>query len=100
MKASRIGTVLMIVGLILLISNSNEVMVEGADGVACNPMQLSSCMNSIISGAPPSTQCCSKIKEQKPCLCGYLKNPILKSFVSSPNARKVANDCGTPFPNC
>ncbi|KAA0058095.1 non-specific lipid-transfer protein 2 [Cucumis melo var. makuwa] len=100
MKTSRIGSILMIVGAILLISNSNEVMVEGADQVACNPMQMSSCMNSIVSGTPPSSQCCSKIKEQKPCLCGYLKNPFLKSFVSSPNARKVANDCGTPFPNC
>lgn len=100
MRASRVGMILMTIGVILLISKSDVVvMVEGAE-VSCNPMQMSSCMNSIISGTPPSKQCCSKIKEQRPCLCGYLKNPFLKNFVDSPNARKVATDCGTPFPTC
>ncbi|XP_057446992.1 non-specific lipid-transfer protein 2-like [Lotus japonicus] len=68
--------------------------------VTCSPVQLSSCVSAITSSTPPTNLCCSKIKEQKPCLCQYLKNPYLRKFVSSPNARKVANTCGTPFPRC
>ncbi|KAA3459749.1 hypothetical protein ERO13_A12G267200v2 [Gossypium hirsutum] len=68
--------------------------------VTCSPTQLSSCVSAITSSSPPSKLCCSKIKEQKPCLCQYLKNPNLKKFINTPNARKVASTCGTPFPKC
>ncbi|KAJ6867294.1 non-specific lipid-transfer protein 2-like [Populus alba x Populus x berolinensis] len=66
----------------------------------CNPGQLSPCLGAIMSSTPPSTTCCSKLKEQEPCLCGYLKDPSLKQFVSSPGATKVARDCGVPYPSC
>ncbi|XP_038994379.1 non-specific lipid-transfer protein 2-like [Hibiscus syriacus] len=72
---------------------------ELSTAVTCNPTQLSPCVGAITS-APPSKACCSKIKEQKPCLCQYLRNPNLKKFVNTPNARKVASTCGTPFPKC
>ncbi|OWM62618.1 hypothetical protein CDL15_Pgr019912 [Punica granatum] len=68
--------------------------------VTCKPTELSSCVSAITSATPPSSLCCNKIKEQKPCLCQYLRNPNLKKFVNSPNARKVASTCGTPFPAC
>ncbi|XP_004137484.1 non-specific lipid-transfer protein 2 [Cucumis sativus] len=74
--------------------------VEITMAVTCSPVQLSSCVSAITSSVPPSKLCCSKIKEQKPCLCKYMQNPTLKKFVASPNARKVANTCGTPFPKC
>nr|WOE53365.1 non-specific lipid-transfer protein type 2 [Citrullus colocynthis] len=76
------------------------IMVEISMAVKCSPLQLSSCVSAITSAVPPSKLCCSKIKEQKPCLCNYMQNPTLKKFVASPNARKVANTCGTPFPKC
>ncbi|KAI5330455.1 hypothetical protein PRUPE_5G224300 [Prunus persica] len=68
--------------------------------VTCNPTELSPCAGAITSSTPPSTICCTKIKQQKPCLCQYLNNPNLKKFVNTPNARKVARTCGTPFPKC
>ncbi|CAN0893067.1 Probable non-specific lipid-transfer protein AKCS9 [Linum grandiflorum] len=71
-----------------------------AAAVTCNPMQLSSCASAISSSTPPSRLCCNKIREQKPCLCKYLKNPALRAYINTPNARKVASTCGTPFPNC
>ncbi|KAE8662085.1 Non-specific lipid-transfer protein 2 [Hibiscus syriacus] len=73
---------------------------ELSTAVTCNPTQLSPCVGAITSSSPPSKLCCSKIKEQKPCLCQYLRNPNLKKFVNTPNARKVASTCGTPFPKC
>ncbi|XP_022135324.1 non-specific lipid-transfer protein 2 [Momordica charantia] len=87
-------------GLAILVAVVVAGVVEVGWAVTCSPMQMSPCVGAIISSSPPSALCCSKIKEQKPCLCGYLKNPSLRSFVDSPNARRVASDCGTPFPTC
>lgn len=91
-KASLLVTMVVVVMLLA------EAKVSQA--VTCNPGQLSPCLPAISSSSPPSTTCCSKLKEQKPCLCGYLKDPALKQFVSSPGARKVASACGVPYPSC
>ncbi|XAR67540.1 hypothetical protein NMG60_11002332 [Bertholletia excelsa] len=74
--------------------------VEISTAVTCNPTELSPCMGAIMSSSKPSPQCCAKIKQQKPCLCQYIRNPNLKQFVTSPNARKVSNTCGVPMPKC
>ena len=71
-----------------------------AKAVTCSPLQLSSCIAAITSSAPPSSTCCTKLREQRPCLCGYLKDPNLRQYVNSPGARKVASTCGVPFPSC
>ncbi|KAK2974696.1 hypothetical protein RJ640_021911 [Escallonia rubra] len=57
--------------------------------VTCSALQLSPCASAIMSATTPSPTCCSKIKEQRPCLCKYLKDPNLKKFISSPNAKKA-----------
>ncbi|KAE8022061.1 hypothetical protein FH972_007895 [Carpinus fangiana] len=71
-----------------------------AKAVTCNPLELSSCLSAITSSAQPSTTCCGKLREQKPCLCGYIKNPNLKQYVGSPGAKKVASTCGVSIPRC
>ncbi|XP_021757350.1 non-specific lipid-transfer protein 2-like [Chenopodium quinoa] len=95
MKPSFINMAICAV-LVLVLANTVEV----ANAVSCSPAQLSPCVNAITSASPPTAVCCSKIKEQKPCLCQYMKNPYLKKFVNTPNAWKVARSCGTPFPKC
>ncbi|KAG2403780.1 hypothetical protein LR48_Vigan549s008000 [Vigna angularis] len=67
---------------------------------ACSASQLTPCIPAITSSSPPSSTCCAKLNEQKPCLCGYLKNPALKQYVNSPNAKKVLSTCGVPYPKC
>ncbi|KAI5677463.1 hypothetical protein M9H77_08413 [Catharanthus roseus] len=76
------------------------IEVSKVEAVTCNPIQLSPCAKAITSATTPSPICCTKIKEQRPCLCNYMKNPNLQKFINSPNARKVASSCGTPFPRC
>ncbi|KAJ9147324.1 hypothetical protein P3X46_029502 [Hevea brasiliensis] len=93
-SGSSLWMVVAVAALMLL----TEVRLSNA--VTCNPVQLSSCLPAISSSTAPSSTCCSKLREQKPCLCGYLKNPNLKQYVNSPGARKVANACGVPLPNC
>ncbi|KAI3441146.1 AAI domain-containing protein [Psidium guajava] len=76
------------------------VKLEPSAAVTCDPMELSSCASAISSSSPPSAMCCAKLKEQKPCLCQYMKNPNLQKLINSPNSRKVAIQCGSPFPSC
>ncbi|OMO80297.1 hypothetical protein CCACVL1_13085 [Corchorus capsularis] len=71
-----------------------------AEAVTCNPVALSPCVAAITSGSTPSSACCGKLKEQQPCFCNYLKNPSLRQYVNSPNAKKVASTCGVPYPKC
>ncbi|CAN8258915.1 unnamed protein product [Cochlearia groenlandica] len=76
------------------------ILFPAAEAVTCSPMQLSPCASAITSSSEPSALCCTRLKEQKPCLCGYMRNPNLSRFVSSPNARKVSNRCKLPIPRC
>ncbi|KDP35032.1 hypothetical protein JCGZ_09320 [Jatropha curcas] len=92
MKISRTASLIV---FLLLLGETLQV----AMAVTCNPVELTPCAKAITSSSPPSTICCSKLKEQKPCLCQYLKNPYLQKLVNSPNAKKVATTCGSPFPN-
>ncbi|GMP28341.1 hypothetical protein CsSME_00003930 [Camellia sinensis var. sinensis] len=68
--------------------------------VTCNPTELSPCIDAITSSKPPSTTCCVKLREQRPCLCGYSKDPNLSQYVNSPNAKRIANTCGVSIPTC
>ncbi|KAK9052246.1 hypothetical protein SSX86_028874 [Deinandra increscens subsp. villosa] len=88
---------LIILCILLVAINGGSLAAVAAD---CNPIQLSPCATAILSTIAPSETCCEKIKEQRPCLCSYIKNPRLQRFINTPNARKVAATCGTPFPTC
>jgi hypothetical protein len=57
-------------------------------------------VGAITSSQPPSSLCCDKIKQQKPCFCQYLQDPNLKKYISSPGAEKVASTCGVAIPKC
>ncbi|KAL8549855.1 hypothetical protein ACS0TY_008626 [Phlomoides rotata] len=76
------------------------VAVHETAAVDCNPLQLSPCLEAISEGKDPSAECCSRLKEQQPCFCGYLKNPVLKPYFDSPNAKKVRSVCGLSTLTC
>ncbi|KAF3646541.1 Non-specific lipid-transfer protein 2 [Capsicum baccatum] len=81
--------------LVLLLAEAHVSL-----AVTCSAIQLSPCLSAITSNSAPSSLCCSRIREQKPCLCNYLKNPMLRNYVNSPGAKKVARTCGSPYPKC
>ncbi|XP_018452464.1 non-specific lipid-transfer protein 2 [Raphanus sativus] len=66
----------------------------------CNPMQLMPCEEAIVKGSNPSKLCCDRLKQQQHCVCQYMKNPNFKSFLGSPNAKKIATHCHCPIPKC
>ncbi|XP_027352728.1 non-specific lipid-transfer protein 2-like [Abrus precatorius] len=71
-----------------------------AEAATCNPLDLSPCLPAITNSSPPSTTCCQKLRQQKSCLCNYLKNPSLRQYINSPGARKVASSCAVAYPSC
>ncbi|CAK8542646.1 unnamed protein product [Lathyrus sativus] len=85
----------MILALVLMVE-----LVSIAEAANCNPVQLSPCLPAIMSNTKPSLGCCTRLNDQKPCLCQYVRNPNLKEYVNSPGARNVANSCGVTIPNC
>ncbi|XP_027188571.1 non-specific lipid-transfer protein 2 [Cicer arietinum] len=91
----KMKVVCMIVMLVVMVD-----VVSIAEAVNCNPLALSPCLGAITSNSPPSANCCSKLKEQTPCLCGYLKNPNLRQYVNSPGSKQVASTCGVTIPKC
>ncbi|XP_019058044.1 PREDICTED: non-specific lipid-transfer protein 2 [Tarenaya hassleriana] len=86
--------------LLLLLLLGQETTMVDAQTQICNPLQLSPCLDTITKGSNPSKQCCSAVVKQKPCLCQYMKTPAFKSYLSSPNAKKVSTQCKVPFPKC
>ncbi|XP_022775543.1 non-specific lipid-transfer protein 2-like [Durio zibethinus] len=96
MPYDNVAVLIYVVMVLVLIGKAQVSMAA----VTCNALQLSPCASAITSSTPPSPLCCSKLKEQRPCLCNYVKDPNLQKLVNSPNARKVASICGSPFPNC
>nr|GEU95877.1 non-specific lipid-transfer protein 2-like [Tanacetum cinerariifolium] len=74
--------------------------IPGATAVTCNYLELVPCSGAITSSQAPSGACCGKIREQRPCLCGYLRNPSLRSLVSPAAAQRIASQCGVSVPQC
>lgn len=71
-----------------------------AEAVNCDPTEMRACLPALKSSEPPTAECCDKVKKQEGCLCEYLKSPILKPYLESPNAKKIASSCGIPIPTC
>ncbi|KAI7758148.1 hypothetical protein M8C21_010595 [Ambrosia artemisiifolia] len=96
MKASTI--VCLVVALSAAMVFTGQI--PTATAVTCNYMELLPCSGAISSSQAPSGTCCSKIKEQRPCFCGYLRNPSLRQYVSPATAQRIASQCGVSLPQC
>ncbi|XP_062180441.1 non-specific lipid-transfer protein 2-like [Phragmites australis] len=74
---------------------------RGVDAAtACDATKLTPCAGAIIGNAPPTAACCSRMKEQQPCMCAYARDPNLKRYVNSPNGKKTMAACKVPVPRC
>lgn len=74
---------------------------RGADAAtACDATQLTPCAGAIIGNSPPTAACCSRLKEQQPCLCTYARDPKLQRYVNSPNGKNAMATCKVPMPSC
>ncbi|KAK3138086.1 hypothetical protein QOZ80_5AG0364290 [Eleusine coracana subsp. coracana] len=86
--------VLMALVVLLLLCASTEAATK------CEATQLSPCAGAIIGNAAPTAACCSRMREQQPCMCTYARDPNLQRYVDSPNGKKVMAACKVPVPSC
>ncbi|KAL1216839.1 putative non-specific lipid-transfer protein AKCS9 [Cardamine amara subsp. amara] len=101
MKGSYTKPVLFTCSILVLLIVTQENRVAAVE--SCDPMELSPCYVTIETGSKPSDLCCTRVKQQKHCVCQYMKNPTFKSFLNKPNAKKIATDCHSPYgpyPKC
>uniref|UniRef100_A0A2P2KVB0 Non-specific lipid-transfer protein 2 n=1 Tax=Rhizophora mucronata TaxID=61149 RepID=A0A2P2KVB0_RHIMU len=93
MKVSGFAVYMMLVMVLI------EARVSQA--ATCNPsLLMRPCLEAFSSPTPPSSLCCSRLNEQKPCYCGYLKDPNFSGYVSSPGGKRVVAACKVPLPKC
>ncbi|KAL6521539.1 hypothetical protein OROGR_018108 [Orobanche gracilis] len=85
----------MVVMVVVLVADVHET-----EAVTCNLYDLYLCLPVITISQPPSPECCSKLTEQVPCYCTYIKDPTIKPYLDSPIAKKVAETCGLTLPTC
>ncbi|XP_043694641.1 non-specific lipid-transfer protein 2-like [Telopea speciosissima] len=95
-NSAKMCVVMLLMMMMLLLGEASLSMTA----VSCNAIELSPCLQAMTSNSPPSETCCNKLKEQKPCLCQYVKDPNLHKYINSPNAKKVGRTCGVPIPSC
>ncbi|GMI90565.1 Tracheary Element Differentiation-related 4 [Hibiscus trionum] len=88
-----------LVVVLVMVAFSGETRWAEAQ-VTCNPIELSACLPAITSSTPPPESCCSRLREQTTCFCGYLNDPALRQFADNPNTRQIASACGVPYPQC
>ncbi|ESQ28727.1 hypothetical protein EUTSA_v10019362mg [Eutrema salsugineum] len=92
---------ILVVFVILSTAFPAPIKAAAADvGVVCDAKQLQPCLAAITGGGQPSGDCCAKLKEQQPCLCGFAKNPAFAQYINSANSQKVLAACGVPLPSC
>ncbi|ESQ47250.1 hypothetical protein EUTSA_v10028232mg [Eutrema salsugineum] len=82
------------------VGGSGRDMGLGHMAQQCVATELSPCLPAVTLGGTPTVDCCGKLNEQKPCLCGYIKNPAYSMYITSPNAHKVFTACNVPYPSC
>ena len=73
-------------------------LVHDTAAVTCNPLEIAiPCSGAVQLGKDPSPTCCAKLKEQLPCYCHYIRDPLFKPYVDSP---KILAACGIQPPTC
>lgn len=95
-SSSYAASALLVAMVLFLVTNMHVTEAQ-----TCSPVALSPCLPAIQDPSQtPTTSCCNNLRDQKPCLCGYLRNPFLRGYVNSPGSRRVASVCNVPTPRC
>lgn len=77
---------------------SSLIPTKAEEKAACAVTDLAPCLPAVQGGSPPSTDCCTKLKDNQSCFCDYLKDPLVGPYMSA--AKKVLTACGVPIPSC
>ncbi|MFS7983422.1 putative bifunctional inhibitor/plant lipid transfer protein/seed storage helical [Helianthus anomalus] len=88
----------MVAFMVLLLSAGHLQPTKGQSRY--DSVQLSWCLQSIVSNTPPSQDCCRRLRGPQACLCREIRDPTFGGYLRHPGARRVATACGVSFPRC
>ncbi|CAH1421394.1 unnamed protein product [Lactuca virosa] len=97
---SFVGLQWFTVAVMALLLSTGYLKHTEAQRVRCDPVEISWCLQAMVSNMPPSSTCCQRLKGQEPCLCRETSDPTFGGYLRLPGARRVAAACGVNFPNC
>ncbi|CAI9116361.1 OLC1v1017483C1 [Oldenlandia corymbosa var. corymbosa] len=83
--APQFVMMLMMLGAIMILG-----CMKVSNAADCNPMKLSPCGPTIFHNIAPSGKCCARLKEERPCLYLFKKDPALRKYVDSKYAKMIA----------
>ncbi|KAI5670324.1 hypothetical protein M9H77_10688 [Catharanthus roseus] len=102
MKEISRGVVLcsiLMVNVVFLGSHIGKAKAEGT--LVCSPLELLLCTKALFNPfVKPSEICCLKLKEQYPCFCNYLSDPVLGPHFRHGEWRWVLLQCDLVWPDC
>ncbi|ERN17259.1 hypothetical protein AMTRI_Chr12g235180 [Amborella trichopoda] len=84
-----------LLSLVLLVSSG----LPSANG-ACDVSTLTPCGRAFYYSQPPTATCCSRLQDQKPCYCQYLKDPRYSGFINSRKGKSILDACKVSIPKC
>ncbi|XP_071712842.1 non-specific lipid-transfer protein 2-like [Rutidosis leptorrhynchoides] len=87
----------MVASMVLLLFVGHLQLTES---VTCDPVQISWCLQSIVSYLPPTPDCCRRLKGQEACLCKEMSDPTFGGYLRLPGAKMVCDKCHVTYPNC
>lgn len=85
--------------LVLLLEAAMEVP-AASDNMICDMKELSSACEEAKKTGDPDAGCCAMLKKHEPCLCQYMKDPVVRAFVNTHKGRHIYAICKEPLPSC
>ncbi|MQM03987.1 hypothetical protein Taro_036783 [Colocasia esculenta] len=83
--------------LVLLLQAAMEVTTVSGIAVAnCDRQDLSTACKEAKETGNPDANCCAKLKVHEPCLCEYLKDPVVWKFVQTEKGHHLFEVCQVP----
>lgn len=86
----------LLVVVIVVVVNKTQL----AEAVKCDPKELRPCLLAFTMSVEPSSTCCNKVKEHRPCYCGYKKNPKIQPYLKYDATKNIISSCGVSIPAC
>lgn len=100
MRSSSSVAAALVLAFALVTMGGVGAVEAAAAAAACNPSLLTPCAGPALFGGPVPAACCTQLRAQQGCLCGYARSPNYGGYIRSPNAARLFAVCRFPMPRC
>ncbi|MQM17767.1 hypothetical protein Taro_050744 [Colocasia esculenta] len=82
---------------LLLVLQAAMGIPAAVEAVICNEADLASQCGHAYTLGVPSPRCCVKLREHQPCICKYMKKPLVQAHVRSRRGHHIFAVCHVPI---